>query len=107
MNKQREKEILQSAKQFVSAAKKVKKKDMELIINDYEDKYYTMYIGSILSYNPSGKYYMPWTTNQTDDDIDQDTLFWEYIYEHLPSNTWIESGEGDPLDLYLCKAYGL
>ena len=34
-----------------------------------KDDYLAVYYGNILNIQPSGKYYMPWTTNQTEEDV--------------------------------------
>lgn len=59
------------------------------------------YLGSVMSLTPSGKFYMPWTTNQTADDVERDQR-WFTALEAVASkyDGWIESGEGDPTDLY-------
>lgn len=63
------------------------------------------YIGSVMSVFPSGKYYTAWTTNQTNRDVLQDgcfrTAFEKVLSEH---NMWLENGEGDPTDLFICKS---
>lgn len=59
------------------------------------------YLGSVFSLTPSGKFYMPWTTNQTADDVERDSRWYEAA-EAVASKHGgsIESGEGDPTDLY-------
>jgi hypothetical protein len=39
------------------------------------------YLGSVLNIAPSGKYYMPWTSNQTSADETRDGAFWEAFEE--------------------------
>ena len=66
--------------------------------------YLSWYLGSVLNYSPSGKYYAPWTSNQTAQDVVDDGYFWEGLTERLDADLpgyWIEQGEGDPLDLFL------
>jgi len=59
------------------------------------------YLGSVMSIYPSGKFYMPWTTNQTAKDVERDSAFGEALEAVASANDgWIESGEGDPTDLY-------
>jgi hypothetical protein len=62
------------------------------------------YLGSVMSLTPSGKFYTFWTTNQTSDDVDRDTR-WYAALEAVANKYegWIESGEGDPTDLYFCR----
>lgn len=66
--------------------------------------YLTDYIGSVMSIFPSGKYYMPWCSNFTWKDAAQDYCFREGLESILEDNGyWLESGEGDPTDLFICK----
>ena len=59
------------------------------------------YLGSVFSIMPSGKYYMPWCTNQSRADETRDGAFMEALESALESaGLWLESGEGDPCDLY-------
>lgn len=60
-----------------------------------------LYLGSVMSLAPSGKYWTFWTRNQTADDMRRDTS-WFMALEQVASryDGWIESGEGDPTDLY-------
>ncbi len=61
-----------------------------------------VYLGQMI--NPSGKYYMPWTTNQTDEDVDVDTAFWEKMNEEAEAAGYsMTSGEGDPTDSYVAE----
>jgi len=62
------------------------------------------YLGSVMANAPSGKYYMPWTTNQTADDVDRDSRWYAALDEvAVRFSGWIESGEGDPTDLYFMR----
>jgi hypothetical protein len=63
-----------------------------------------VYLGSVMSLAPSGKFYTFWTTNQTNDDIDRDSR-WYTALEAVATKYegWIESGEGDPTDLFFCR----
>jgi hypothetical protein len=65
------------------------------------------YLGSVMSIYPSGKFYMPWTTNQTADDVDRDSRFGEALDGVASAfGGWIESGDGDPTDLYFMRYFG-
>lgn len=71
-----------------------------------DEKYIAVYYGNILDLNPSGKYYTCWTSNQTDDDVENDSMFWEEVESILSEKgLWAESGEGDDLDVFICGAY--
>jgi len=59
------------------------------------------YLGTVMSIYPSGKYYMPWCTNQTSHDEQRDEAFGEALEEKAAEfHGWIETGEGDPCDLF-------
>lgn len=83
------------------------KDDTDCIKDSFDDeKYITVYYGNVLDLNPSGKYYMPWCSNQTEEDVDNDTIFWEEVESVLSaSDLWVESGEGNALDIFVCGAY--
>jgi hypothetical protein len=62
------------------------------------------YLGSVMSLTPSGKFYMPWTTNQTNDDVDRDSRWFEALEKAaIKFDGWVEAGEGDPTDLYFMR----
>lgn len=57
------------------------------------------YCGTYMSIQPSGKYYMAFTSNQTEQDVELDEMFWDMVEALIPA-IWFESGEGDPCDVY-------
>jgi hypothetical protein len=77
----------------------------DAIMDDFNPDcvYYATFIGSVFSIMPSGKYYMPWCSNQTDKDVAHDLVFQEILDEVAEKHgAWIESGEGDACDLFAC-----
>lgn len=59
------------------------------------------FLGTVFSLMPSGKYYMPWTTNQTIKDEIRDSAYMEALEEVAEENgMYITGGEGDPCDLF-------
>ena len=62
------------------------------------------YLGTVMALTPSGKFYMPWTTNQTADDVERDQRWFEAL-EAVASKHggYVESGDGDPTDLYFIR----
>jgi len=62
----------------------------------------TIYVGSVLNLSPSGKYYMPWAcSNVTEEEAEEDAEWWETFEGELEKHgIWIESGEGDPVDVF-------
>lgn len=68
-----------------------------------DENYISVYYGNILYMLPSGKYYMPWCENQTENDIEEDYFFLEKLQNKLSDiGLWYESGEEDPLDIFIC-----
>jgi len=66
----------------------------------------TVYIGSVLHFSPSGKFYMPWSTNVTEKEAEKDIAYWT-AFEKVTDkfNMFGENGEGDPTDLFLTRVY--
>ena len=67
---------------------------------DCGDKRAETFLGSVLSIMPSGKYYMPWTSNQSRLDQEKDSVFLEVLESTLEENgLYLTSGERDPYDV--------
>jgi hypothetical protein len=62
----------------------------------------TIYLGNILSLSPSGKVYMPWSSNVTEKEAARDER-WRYALEKALGKYWLESGEGDLCDLFAVR----
>ncbi len=61
----------------------------------------TTFLGTVFDLAPSGKFYMPWTSNQTEEDCDEDEKFYAALDEVAEKHgMYIENGEGDPCDLF-------
>ena len=102
-----EEEILESVNEHFEAMKETfekNKDDTDCIKDNFMDEnYIAVYYDNILYMSPSGKYYMPWCTNQTEEDIEEDSFFWEQLESKLSDiGLWYESGEGDALDIFIC-----
>lgn len=71
------------------------------------DDYYIvrrLWIGTVFGVMPSGKYYMPWTTNQNQKDEQADGSFLERLEGMLNrAGCGLENGEGDPCDMYVVE----
>ena len=72
-----------------------------------DEPYYCSYIGTVFNVTPSGKYYVPFASSNVsvkEAAIDQ---FWYEEYEKIleEENCWHGNGEGDPCDMFICKAY--
>lgn len=65
------------------------------------------YLGSVFSLMPSGKYYTPWCSNQTWRDAAMDSAFMELLESAAEAHgLCIESGEGDPCDMFATMYMG-
>ena len=74
----------------------------------YEDENGEMiqscFIGTVMALAPSGKYYMPWCTNQTEDDEDKDSIFYNALEEYASDAGFFTfNGDGDPCDMFIGK----
>jgi hypothetical protein len=59
------------------------------------------FLGTVFALAPSGKYYMPWTSNQTEKDVTEDEKFYKALDDVAEAHgMFIENGEGDPCDLF-------
>jgi hypothetical protein len=69
--------------------------------------YYATFIGTVFAIMPSGKYYTPWACSNVDmEEAARDEIFREELESVAEEHGgWIESGEGDPCDLFfgICK----
>jgi len=84
----------------------IEKLDQERVEHDsFDDNYKkSFYVGSVFSVFPSGKFYTPWTSNQTCWDVYQDEIFRECLEEILGENDIVlENGEGSSEDLFFIK----
>lgn len=73
--------------------------------NDYGDSSVgRCFLGSVFALYPSGKYYTPFASgNVSESETYQDELFADALETIAESfGGWIESGEGDPCDIFFC-----
>lgn len=62
------------------------------------------FIGTVMSLTPSGKVYMPWSSNVSEEEAKRDEDFWDKLNEILSANgMFVFSGEGDPCDIFIGK----
>lgn len=60
------------------------------------------FLGTVMNTAPSGKFYSFWCNNQTRSDVVKDQCFFDALDEVAEENgMWVDSGEGDPTDLFL------
>lgn len=81
----------------------IKQECLNSLEEDYENPNQLIgacYLGSIMDLFPSGKYYMPWTSNQTEEDTFQDEIYGEALDTVANEyGLYISSGETDPTDV--------
>jgi hypothetical protein len=76
--------------------------------SDPTEFYKSRYIGSCFRIYPSGKFYMPWSTNVSEPEAMADEMTREYLEKELEKhNAWLEAGEGDATDLFIMKRWEL
>jgi len=68
-----------------------------------------VYLGTIMGMTPSGKVYYPFAcSNVSVKEAALDEIWWEYMSRELERNDlFLETGEGDPCDLFLVRYYDL
>jgi len=68
------------------------------------DVYYQTFLGTVFAIMPSGKYYMLWAcSNVSEEEASADEEFMEALEKVAEEHgMWVESGEGDPCDMFLC-----
>ena len=71
-----------------------------------DEPYETQYMGSVFTVTPSGKYYMPWANSNVNIiEAAKDSMFYEIVERELDKlGYWLESGEGDPCDLFVSRS---
>lgn len=64
-----------------------------------------VFLGTVFVLTPSGKYYTPWAcSNVTEAEAEKDERWYEQAREELESiGLSLESGEGDPCDLFAAE----
>lgn len=102
-------EIRQKARELIEEA--IQSDDWE--VAESEDNYHEGYpdtceayfLGTVFAIMPSGKYYTAWAnSNVTDQEAYQDQHMMDFLEEFAGiHNCWIESGMGDPCDLFLYR----
>ena len=76
------------------------------LVEEYgSDPYESLYIGTVMSLSPSGKYYTLWACgNVEESEAELDGAFWEAFEETLSAaGAWHQCGEGDPCDVHVCR----
>jgi len=83
--------------------KTLKEEAFNNVEKDYEgNKIGSVYLGTVFSLMPSGKFYMPWAcSNVTEEEAEKDQMFTEALEKVAEENgMFIFSGEGDPCDIF-------
>ena len=65
------------------------------------------FLGTVFSLMPSGKFYVPWSSNITRKEAHRDEQYMSAL-EYIASDHggWIESGASDPCDIFFCISIG-
>lgn len=77
----------------------------DVIEDRYGDcRYYSLFLGTVMSLAPSGRYWTCWACNNvTQEEADRDEEYFEILDNCADeAGGWIENGEGDPCDLFFC-----
>lgn len=73
---------------------------------DEPTQWYGIYIGKVYDHAPSGKYWMPWASNQTVKDELKDEVFFSVFQSILQGqDLYLHYGDGDPTDMYIIKEF--
>ncbi|MHA2220327.1 MAG: hypothetical protein ACXACY_30995 [Candidatus Hodarchaeales archaeon] len=78
--------------------------DNDFFVNQYDegDTYKSVYIGSWMYLDPCGRYHHVISPNGL---TQRCANFWESLDKAAERlNGWVECGEGDPTDIFFCKA---
>ena len=85
--------------------------ESDYVLNEHEVEEHNQtpiratYIGNHLAMVPSGKYYMPWCSNQTYKDEWKDNAWFEALELVLEQyGMFWQSGEGSATDIFFCKS---
>jgi len=70
-------------------------------VEDWEgNRYRSIYLGSYMSLDPCGRYHHVLSPNKVSSRCER---YWEALEKAAERlGGWIESGEGDPTDIYFC-----
>jgi len=88
------------------------------VVETYEgEQIKSAYIGTVFELTPSGKYYTPWAHSNAiagynakgeaviEPDVLRDQGWYEGVEDALSRfGAWLQAGDGDPCDLYVCCA---
>ena len=62
---------------------------------------YPCFIGTVFQIMPSGKYYMPWCSNQTKHDVERDAAFYDAMEFFAEKHGLFVFSGDDPCDLFV------
>lgn len=91
--------------EFIEKALKTSKlyKDEDCCDGEWRQSWY---VGSILNIYPSGKFYMPWSSNVTEEEAAADEEFREELEKELEARGWYMENPCD-LDIHFCRTVTL
>jgi len=80
----------------------------EPVVDEAGNRVRMVYLGTVFSLTPSGKYYTFWTGNQSEEDVEADTQWWEKVEEEAEKRgLFITSGEDDSCDIFIGRVEDL
>jgi len=93
-----------NAKEIKKELLKIKNSPKNWEVTDFEmdeGQYLSNFLGTYMSLDPCGKYHHFLSPNGVTKKCER---FWGNLEKSANElNMWIESGEGDPCDIFLCK----
>lgn len=79
--------------------KEMEREEWQRVEPDREER--LVFLGTVFRLFPSGKYYMPWSTNVTEDEAKKDEEYRELLEEEAEEHGFfVTAGEGDPCDIF-------
>lgn len=80
--------------------KKAINEEDDIEVEDHIERH--KFMGTVMRLTPSGKVYMPWSSNVSDEEAKKDEDWWDKLNEILSANKmFVFSGEGDPCDIFI------
>ena len=80
---------------------KIKSTALQFVEKEEDDYIGRAWLGTVFGLTPSGKVYTFWTSNQTEDDVLKDEIWWDVLAEVAQKyDMFIFNGEGDPCDVF-------
>ena len=91
------------------AAQRMLRNEAEIHTNWFGERYREVFVGTVFSLAPFGKYYTPWAcSNVIMDEFEKDQEYWDaQDAEAEKRGLYVISGEGDPCDILVGEIMGV